>query len=45
MSSGVVIWLLTRMRDDEAVGVAALLGVAILIYLVQWAYRKAVNRR
>ena len=40
LSSGVVIWLLTRMQLDEAIGVAALLGVAMMIYLVRLAYRK-----
>ena len=44
MSSGVIIWLLTRMQLDEAIGIASLLGVAIIIYLVQLAYRKAGSR-
>ncbi len=45
MSSGVIVWLLTRMRLDEAIGIAALLGVATVIYLVQWAFRRAGNRK
>ncbi len=40
MSSGVIIWLLTRMQLDEAIGIASLLGVAIMIYLVRLAFRK-----
>jgi amino acid transporter len=45
LSSGVIIWLLTRMQGDEAVGVTALLGVATVIYLAQWLYRKAGDRK
>jgi len=45
MSSGVVIWLLTRMQLKEAIGIALLLGVATMVYLAQWAFRKAGSRK
>jgi APA family basic amino acid/polyamine antiporter len=40
MSSGVIIWLFTRMKLDEAIGIASLLAVAGILYLVRLLFKK-----
>jgi amino acid transporter len=37
-SSAVIVWLLTRMEGGEALGIATLLGVTVLIYLARMVY-------